>query len=861
MKRYGKSELISVVETLERENEVFEVDEQNLEEAFNMLAQCQETALALGSFLETYGESTQDIISLLEVYCEYLYRMNIELCNVSERKNIANEIALTLQKTKGLITEVLPDDKKRIAFFVYKASMWDSMESIWEAAYADDRCETYVVPIPYFDKLEDGTLTETHYEGGDLPTKVPTEDWREFNPEEFGIDVAYIHNPYDDMNSVTCVHPCFFSSHISKYVEKLVYVPYFATLNYVEEHFCILPGVLCADIVVLQTEDIKQIYLENLQKFEQENNLSKLFSQNMDKFMVLGSPKFDKVLSLQKEDFDIPEDWKRTIWRKDGSKRKVLLFNTSLQELLTYGEDQLKKIEQVIEMCHTREDIVLLWRPHPLSKSTIRSMLPGLFENYQKLEERFRKMRWGIFDDTADLYRALAVSDAYYGTGGSLIPLFGLTGKPIMKENAELPVVHNFDERRLISMAGVYVDMDGSMWFSAVEFNGLFQYDMVEKCLKWKGEFPNEWREGRYRYCSCIEYQRKLFFAPYAAKEIAIYDMESGKFDKLAIKDYGVSSQKIYATVKYGKKWFCFGARIPAVLCVDLETYEIEYYEKMHAELVPFFTNTEIAILNRDVIAEGDVCWLVCGRANIVVEFHMDSMTYAFHRVGKSENYYAGMRRMGNEFYLFPRNKANVVCWDYKKKTEYEVLPAEGEECVANAYSNSCVYGDEMFLFAYLGQWNARIKKGEKAVETLKDMQEYAKSAILKVDMENFSEQKISWAYSDEKSVYFFSFMNKTLYIRNMQTGEEERHCMEMTQEDYVKARVLPFYNVRGEKKLVQQFIFQEKEDTSLADYLEWISNSEQLYSGRQVEVFLQENAGGHVNCGQMCHKKIDMEE
>lgn len=210
MKRYGKSELISVVETLERENEVFEVDEQNLEEAFNMLAQCQETALALGSFLETYGESTQDIISLLEGYCEYLYRMNIKLCNVSERKNIANKIALTLQKIKGLIEEVLPDDKKRIAFFVYKASMWDSLESIWEAAYTDDRCETYVVPIPYFDKLEDGTLTETHYEGGDLPTKVPTEDWREFNPEEFRIDVAYIHNPYDDMNSVTCVHPWFF---------------------------------------------------------------------------------------------------------------------------------------------------------------------------------------------------------------------------------------------------------------------------------------------------------------------------------------------------------------------------------------------------------------------------------------------------------------------------------------------------------------------------------------------------------------------------------------------------------------------------------------------------------------------------
>ncbi len=39
--------------------------------------------------------------------------------------------------------------KNIIVFLPYKASMWDSLESVWRAAYEDkEHCEAYVVPIP-----------------------------------------------------------------------------------------------------------------------------------------------------------------------------------------------------------------------------------------------------------------------------------------------------------------------------------------------------------------------------------------------------------------------------------------------------------------------------------------------------------------------------------------------------------------------------------------------------------------------------------------------------------------------------------------------------------------------------------------
>ena len=44
-----------------------------------------------------------------------------------------------------------------VVFMPYNASMWDSLHTIWAAAHADPRVEAIVVPIPYADRLPDGS--------------------------------------------------------------------------------------------------------------------------------------------------------------------------------------------------------------------------------------------------------------------------------------------------------------------------------------------------------------------------------------------------------------------------------------------------------------------------------------------------------------------------------------------------------------------------------------------------------------------------------------------------------------------------------------------------------------------------------
>ena len=107
--------------------------------------------------------------------------------------------------------------------------MWDSLERVWRAADADPDCDAYVVPIPYYDKNQDGSLGAFHYEGDLLPSYVPVTHYDEYRIENREPDAIFIHNPYDDYNRVTSVEPRFYSRELKKYTECLVYVPYFIT--------------------------------------------------------------------------------------------------------------------------------------------------------------------------------------------------------------------------------------------------------------------------------------------------------------------------------------------------------------------------------------------------------------------------------------------------------------------------------------------------------------------------------------------------------------------------------------------------------------------------------------------------------
>ncbi len=440
MQRFKKRELLETLASMEKlNNAIMKSNNPGAGVGTDVLTQCQELAIEMGTFLEESGDIYAHIVKLLETYCEDIYQMCIELHNSIQCKRIAKKLQGVLNQLSNKVKQDMPEDKKEIVFLPYKASMWDSLESVWKKASEDPECDVYVVPIPYYDRNPDGSFGEMHYEGDEYPDYVPITSWEEYIISERRPDEIYIHNPYDDCNYVTSVHPDFYSRELRQHTEMLVYIPYFVAINdNVERHFCTAPAVFYAHKVIVQSEKTREIYLEELHKYEEEHGSAGAYGNFEEKIVAGGSPKFDKVMSAKLEDFDIPEEWNRLIMNPDGSRKKVILYNTTIAAMLDDTEKMLDKIEDALKVFRDNPEVVLLWRPHPLLKTTLKSMRRGLLERYERIESEYISEGWGIFDDSAEVYRAITLSDAYYGDWSSVVELYKRTGKPIMIQNVNI---------------------------------------------------------------------------------------------------------------------------------------------------------------------------------------------------------------------------------------------------------------------------------------------------------------------------------------------------------------------------------------------------------------------------------------
>ena len=147
-------------------------------------------------------------------------------------------------------------------------------------------------------------------------------------------------------------------------------------------HFAQVPAVIHADEVIVQSENIRQLYIESIVRLTGENS-RKLFEE---KIKGTGSPKIEKIRSMSKDEIAVPEIWRKYLYRNDGVRKKVVLYNTSISTFLRESDQMLIKIKNVFTFFENyKDDIALLWRPHPLIGAAIKSMRPQLWEQYQDL--------------------------------------------------------------------------------------------------------------------------------------------------------------------------------------------------------------------------------------------------------------------------------------------------------------------------------------------------------------------------------------------------------------------------------------------------------------------------------------------
>lgn len=562
MRRKKKEQLLSLMQEYGEAHTELErlYQKGDLEACCELLTTCQETAVAIGEQIEEEEGSGTQTVHRIEEYCEDLYEshhavavqdLGRVLHSFSKLRTQWKEVEKTFQEEIQVILEIV--------FLPYKASMWDSMESIYLAAKADPSCHAVVLPIPYYDRNYAHELTTKHNETNLFPPDLSCKSCEEYHLQDVQPDIIYIHNPFDGGNAVTSIDPRFYSNALKKNCSKLVYVPYYVSAGGIHSfqlNFFAYPFV---DYVVAQSYNLLP-YFSSLIKREQ--------------FIVTGSPKFDQMLAVCNTPAKMPQ-----AWMERASDKKLFFYNTSIEEAILYKEGFLKKLAYVFFQFKDREDFCLIWRPHPLLEATFSSMLPELGRKYLAIQERFIQDGYGIYDDTESPEQAMALADAYLGGWTSaLATMFGITGKPLFLLDQN---VHCLPEQgdylgtlfggRVDELDGNYMVTEGSQLFGRGE-DGIFRF-----CCRLS-------EDSGKAYGRVFEEEDRLYIAPLHSFQILVKEGE-GECRSIPLKPCEVTLAPFADSIRVGDFLFLIPQTYPFLVRMDFRTEELHYVEVSE----PFF--------------------------------------------------------------------------------------------------------------------------------------------------------------------------------------------------------------------------------------------------------------------------------
>lgn len=436
MEDCNSKKILNLITKLQEANDdLASSEELSFESLKQVVASCLAISENIGQSLATLGEGARYRVELISY--QTLLKDFVKAISVTgELDYPVEQIAACLAKMQA---KLRVKKRKRVVFLPYKASMWDSLASIYEATLADPNCDAYVIPLPYYSKDEQGNLKDFHYEGELFPKEVAITSWQEYDLAEKQPDVIYIHNSYDGSNFATTVMPAFYSANLKKATDLLVYVPYFVSLHEQAHHdypLAITDGFINADLICVQDEVIKAGYLGAWQEFIEKNGWPEAVLAQLDqKMVVLGSPKYDALNKVTPANYPLPSDWAKKIYRPDGTKKTVVFYNTAILEWNLYGQEMFAKYVKVFNFfLNHPADYLLIWRPHPLLVDNIRTKTPDFLPDYLRLIKLFKEGQIGIYDDSPDFHLAYAYADAFYGDLSSMAELFRKLGRPVIQQ-------------------------------------------------------------------------------------------------------------------------------------------------------------------------------------------------------------------------------------------------------------------------------------------------------------------------------------------------------------------------------------------------------------------------------------------
>lgn len=400
-------------------------------------------------------------------------------------------------------------------------------------------------------------------------------------------------------------------------------------------------------------------------------------------------------------------------WREIIQGKKVILYNTSVGGMLSGREKHVEKMKWVFQVFQEHPEIVLWWRPHPLELSTIQSMLPGLEEQYRELRRRYQEEYVGILDESADLHRAIAISDAYYGDWSSVVQLYKAAKKPVLYENDT--IIKQYKE--LFYNVMDFVIVDKNVWFLSSTINILLvmNLDTFELVEIIKIPYGNIFE--KYTSYRIVRVGNYLVLIPGCGEWIIRFDLDEGKFDGVKIGNrtvsikfgaYSVYNGCIYMLPAFDNRIIKYDVIHNSIICVR------EIGEKKNT----LFLETNIDINDSYIYA-------VESGGDFIYKYNMQNDIYEKIQVRGEDIHLSGIKKVKEIFILILSNKNEILLWDEKDNRTWKLkgIP-EWYPSKYRPYGDFVEYKEDIYFFPEQADKAIKINTSQMVLEQWSEIEE-----------------------------------------------------------------------------------------------------------------------------------------
>lgn len=406
------------------------IAERKWNDATSLCCKCQELAVWVGNSIETTFDSKTrskklSLISALEEYCEDAYKLyeilSGEIIDIAMEQN--SRMIESLSQLTALYNNKCRENNQ-VLFLPIHVNDWNALLPLYQDELAkqnvDGSLEIYVMPLPYYERMDDGNMGDAHWDFNFFANDLPLVDYHQVKIEQFHFRTIYFVDPYDSYQSGMTVDTSYYSEKLYQICDELILVDSLIVSNPLDEktmenlkHYVFTPGVMRADRMIVPDADTKAAF----EKILCDGN----FLAGEHSILV---------------DERIKEQWRN---KRGHTEKKKLLFYTSISDFYGYPDKVFDWLDSRMEVLEESKDrLHILWVA-PIG-------LQNLFlKDYPELQSVFKTFMEKIQDKCGasviseyDVEEQMDEFDAFYGSPGYLMNQCAQRKLPIMIRNMDL---------------------------------------------------------------------------------------------------------------------------------------------------------------------------------------------------------------------------------------------------------------------------------------------------------------------------------------------------------------------------------------------------------------------------------------